>query len=243
MSDEMPSPYAAALPPAGWYDDPEAPGNPRWWDGAEWHASQVPAGSLGRGFAFVWRTLAGIIVAAMLVALAQVVISVIGLGMVRDEPDMAVRAGAVALMASFVSVLLMVVGAVFWCIWQYRIAAATPRASLRRSAGWHAGSWFIPIASLWFPLQNMRDLWDAHVGPRGRALLGWWWAAWILQNVVENVWPDLIDENGYVDSPGWLNCVGLVASLCWLSVDLLALAIVRRLSRAALARQAARIQT
>jgi hypothetical protein len=32
-------------PPAGWYDDPEAPGNLRWWDGQAWTEHRQPGPS------------------------------------------------------------------------------------------------------------------------------------------------------------------------------------------------------
>lgn len=34
---------APGLPPAGWYDDPEAPGGKRWWSGAAWTEHRQPA--------------------------------------------------------------------------------------------------------------------------------------------------------------------------------------------------------
>ena len=32
-------------PPAGWYDDPEQPGQQRWWDGNAWTDQRAPAGA------------------------------------------------------------------------------------------------------------------------------------------------------------------------------------------------------
>ena len=39
MSSEL---SASTLPPAGWYPDPEYPGNDRWWNGTEWSDYRRP---------------------------------------------------------------------------------------------------------------------------------------------------------------------------------------------------------
>jgi len=65
--------------------------------------------------------------------------------------------------------------------------------NLSFSEGWAAGSWFVPIMSLFRPFQIMKELYaktkellvkngltsDDDFSP---AALGWWWALWILNN-------------------------------------------------------------
>jgi hypothetical protein len=82
---------------------------------------------------------------------------------------------------SILSSLSLLATGVLWVIWQYR-AAKRVTGRTRRSAGWHAGSWFVPIISLWFPYQNISDLWRAV----GRTRPSWqiiWWLLYLLSNV------------------------------------------------------------
>jgi hypothetical protein len=63
------------------------------------------------------------------------------------------------------------------------------------SPGWAVGWFFIPIANLFKPFQAMRELWKAS-DPAGSphawkqnpssALIGWWWAFWLLSNIIGN---------------------------------------------------------
>ena len=39
-----PAPPVVALPPAGWFPDPDGSGNLRWWDGTTWTDHRVPQG-------------------------------------------------------------------------------------------------------------------------------------------------------------------------------------------------------
>ena len=82
---------------------------------------------------------------------------------------------------SILSSLSLLATGVLWVIWQYR-AAKQVAGRTRRSAGWHAGSWFVPIISLWFPYQNISDLWRAV----GRTRPTWqiiWWLLYVVSNV------------------------------------------------------------
>ena len=62
--------------------------------------------------------------------------------------------------------------------------------------------WFVPIAWYWMPYKVMREIWreslaegDAHRPP----LLVFWWAAWIMANIVGNPLAWSIFEVGYTD--------------------------------------------
>jgi Domain of unknown function (DUF4328) len=80
---------------------------------------------------------------------------------------------------------------VLWLVWQHRMTAnlwARDPNGLRITPGWAVGWWFIPFASLGMPLVAMLEL-DRRSTPTGvprRAspLVGWWWAAWVAQQVL-----------------------------------------------------------
>lgn len=66
---------------------------------------------------------------------------------------------------------------------------------LKRTEGWAAGAWFVPIISLYWPYQIMKELFDRTkqlLNDKGiyqtetfsSGLVGWWWAVWIINNFV-----------------------------------------------------------
>jgi hypothetical protein len=70
--------------------------------------------------------------------------------------------------------------------------------ALRFGPRWAVAYWFIPIVSLFRPKQVVNDLWrasdpelpvasDAWRGARVPALLGWWWALWLLSTWINNL--------------------------------------------------------
>lgn len=99
--------------------------------------------------------------------------------------------------------LLFLGGVVCFLIWLHR--AHKNLQSLRAqhlefTPGWAVGWWFVPFANLVKPFQVVREVWcesDPSV-PDGPSFLaaslhsapvymGFWWAAWILMNVVGNI--------------------------------------------------------
>lgn len=59
--------------------------------------------------------------------------------------------------------------------------------------GWAIGWFFIPFALYWMPFRAMRQTWNSSENPAGdigRGLppfIGWWWAAWIVTNILGNM--------------------------------------------------------
>jgi hypothetical protein len=111
---------------------------------------------------------------------------VIDLGQ-ADDADTALQA------VTSVQSLTFIATVVVWCIWQHRAqrtAIELAGGGLTFTPGWAVGWWFIPIANLWKPFQAVRELWKAsHGGDAWRTMvtwpvIGWWWASWIVSNLV-----------------------------------------------------------
>jgi hypothetical protein len=225
--------------PEGWYADPEQAGYLRWWDGYRWTLRKpVPlaprATEIGSGFARLSSALGVLLVLDLMVCAARVALYGWGVTAVLD----AVEAGDVGTATSFddldrifgvVQIVGILVTGVVWMVWQFRLARATQ--GLARTPALHAFSWIIPIAVLWMPFQNVRDLWARVVPARRALLLGWWWAGWLATEVVGRFASGARDG---VDSRGELRAVlwtSLVTVSVGLATAILAVRIVRTLAR------------
>ena len=97
-----------------------------------------------------------------------------------------------------VYLIAMIVSAVFFIQWfrraYYNLQVRT--GNCEHSDGWAAGSWFVPIISLFRPLHIMKEL-DAKtsrligsatgtVVPTNGIVIGFWWALWIITNYLGN---------------------------------------------------------
>jgi hypothetical protein len=171
-----------------------------------------------------WRTtLASIAVFAMVIFgvgmdVVQLVVGPRILESTRTgDPDV-----AAALVLGMAALVLMGVSVGTWVfvgIWLHRAASNLPglgRYGMAFSPAGCVGWYFVPIANLWKPLQAMAEIWRASdpdavggswVTSRGTALLGTWWAAWLLSSVV--AWGSLLVR----DVPSSAATVGLVAKV------------------------------
>lgn len=133
-----------------------------------------------------------LIVICGLVSLATIVIELFGINVINryldgdtDVIDLLEGYDAMTAVVSIATTVFIVASGIVWAIWQYR-AAARVAGRVRRTPGWHAGSWFIPFVSYFLPYQNISDLWRA----AGRRPPGWqiaWWLLWVFGNLVVNV--------------------------------------------------------
>ncbi|MBO9523366.1 MAG: DUF4328 domain-containing protein [Nocardioidaceae bacterium] len=251
----MTEPITPPLPPAGWYPDPEDPTRTlRWWDGYQWSLRKpmpAPDGGgirrpVGRGVARLGQVIGVALVFTALLGIGQLSLHLWGIGMV----DEAVAEGDVDRLDAFdnadaalgvVGLLLMLTVGICWMVWQYRLARTFYDSDLHRNPPWHAWSWVIPFGNLWMPFQNVRDLWRQLVPLKATAMLGWWWAALIGSWIIERIVLSDIDE---VDSPDtFKNVIGteVAADLLGIVAAVLAVRIVRTLTRAGLARSASEV--
>jgi len=62
---------------------------------------------------------------------------------------------------------------------------------LQHTEGWAAGAWFVPILNLFYPYQMALEIWNKKQEAVGKVpikstLLGLWWGAWVVSNLVSN---------------------------------------------------------
>ncbi|MDQ1558239.1 MAG: hypothetical protein QOD32_1299 [Pyrinomonadaceae bacterium] len=105
---------------------------------------------------------------------------------------------------ALLQVLVFIATAAAFLMWMHRAYRNLPALGARRldtTPGWAVGYFFIPFANLVKPFQVVREIWHGST-PRGGgssfdgrdnfggfpssgtpALIGWWWAFWIIANV------------------------------------------------------------
>jgi len=130
---------------------------------------------------------------------------------------------------------------VIWMIWQFGLASRVPQVALRRAPGWHIAAWFVPVVSLWFPVQNLADLRGALDGARApsRIPAGYlaWWLCWLGGSAATMISVQLSlrepSLSALADSTA-LEAVGDLASLLAALLAIMAVQDIRSRVRAAL---------
>jgi hypothetical protein len=139
--------------------------------------------------------------------------------------------------AYFVTLLITIV---VFCVWIHR-AAVNVRAlgaeGLVFTPGWCVRWYFVPIANLWKPFQAMREIWKGSKNPSGwrteatNPLLGWWWAGWIISNVLDQAYFRTSSGAHSVSALSAATSVGIVSDLADIIADALALVLVTSVCR------------
>ena len=144
----------------------------------------------------------GVIAYLTRVAAVSDMIDALDSGTFSEYADAHGRAEDADAFVGIVTILLLVLGItifVLLIIWMWRLAKNAEllgRSQPRFTPGWTIGGWFIPLASLVIPVLVMQDLWRGSDpdSPRGdpqwrsrpgSALVGWWWAFWVAEQVLQ----------------------------------------------------------
>jgi hypothetical protein len=100
---------------------------------------------------------------------------------------------------SILSIVIFLGTSISYCMWVYRShknLSSFKAAHLNFTPGWAVGWFFVPVMMLWKPFQAVVEItcashpeadtenWPAQQTP---TLLKWWWAAWIISQVLNRV--------------------------------------------------------
>lgn len=107
--------------------------------------------------------------------------------------------------------------------------------NMNSTNGWASGGWFIPVYSLFKPIQLMREIYinaesfvgDAHKNTSRLAIVGWWWAAWIIAGAFNNVITRLERSATTLDGLINITIADMVANLLYVPLAFLAIKTIR----------------
>ena len=169
--------------------------------------------------------------ASLLAGLAS---AALALGVVRgDTGDLVLLATS---LPEFVLTLVAGFLSLKWC-YRVQMNAHTLSSGLSNTPPWAVGWFFVPIALLFKPFQAVKEAWQSALAPeawrsgRPPAVLGWWWALWIISGIVGNLAfrlgfdADLAREIG--DGVHWINVAGAALGI---PANVLFIGLVRGLS-------------
>jgi hypothetical protein len=120
-----------------------------------------------------------------------------------------------------------------WC-YRVQMNAHSMASGFSTTPPWAVGWFFVPIMNLFKPFQAVQEAWKAARSPSAwaavqlPATLGWWWAAWIVSNIVSNLSFRLSMADG--DMGQAANVVALLSDALTAASDVLFIQVVTGLS-------------
>lgn len=127
---------------------------------------------------------------------------------------------------------MTIAAGVSWLIWQHRAASSVPPVALRRSPGWHVGSWFIPVVAWWFPFQNVKDIVRGSGAPVSGGVLGGWWALWIVSSLTYVGASNLTSVAETIPALTTAISVSIAGDVLWIAGAILSSTVVNRITKA-----------
>jgi hypothetical protein len=191
------------------------------------HEFKDPSPRTQMAVAFVWIYLA---VSSLMTLLTLY-------GYLSPEAFLEPQALLIAGLSQLASALVMVACIVVVALWIHRVSANAHALSddMTISPGWAVGWYFIPFANLVKPYQGMKEAWmashfrDNWHGEPTPALLVWWWALWLITNILANI--SFRIGNLYPEefAPAPVAFLDLVGSLLNVALCLILIAMMKQL--------------
>lgn len=131
-----------------------------------------------------------------------------------------------------VGLLVLLGGFVVTCLWLWRarvnVEVLSPTSPHARSRGWVWGGWLVPVVSLWFPFQVVRDVLRVRSHhPSFASRVGWWWGAFIVASVATGVESALVPTDLDSTGVGELPAFAALSSVAWVVAGVLWIRVVR----------------
>ncbi|MEQ9505361.1 MAG: DUF4328 domain-containing protein [Hyphomonas sp.] len=126
--------------------------------------------------------------------------------------------------AGLLQLVGLLVSFVLVSLWTFRAMKNLHLSGAREvsmSPGWAVGWYFIPFANLWKPFEGMLQIWRGSLAQAGQdvkvaSYVGWWWATWIISNIISNISVRLsgfIEEGPNYDAGLMLSIIASVLSV------------------------------
>ena len=153
---------------------------------------QVPTGPRGLATASIWLAIALTAVVVITAGVSYPVSMAVNDTMMSATPSTSTWiwiSTSIALGFALIAVLLSlyIVGCL-WLLRSYDFAKViNPTFHMRRSRAWVWLGWWVPIVSLWFPLQVVDDVRRATAKNQPHSSLAIWWTAWLVAIFAANL--------------------------------------------------------
>jgi hypothetical protein len=142
----------------------------------------------------------------------------------------------------FVIFVATIVAFLMWIQRAYRNLPALGAVRLDTTPGWVVGYFFIPIVNFFKPFQAVREIWR-HSLPLeesdegliiaarsgGHALVGWWWAFWIVATLVGRAGDRAVRRASSIEGMLLASRVSIAADGLYIIAAVLAILVVKRI--------------
>ncbi len=138
-----------------------------------------------------------------------------------------------------VQFIIYVVTGITFLVWIHRAnrnARALGAEGMKFTPGWAVGWYFVPIMSLWKPYQAMREIWQASAEPgnwravQAPPLLGWWWALYLGNQILNQAAYHLSDKVDSMDSALTASFVMTASSISGMPLDVIGILLVTKIA-------------